>query len=87
LVAIEGPEADDDEMSDEKEDISHSMIVNDELRLCGMAGDDEDDVAGDAEELFGRAAAKELLGHTTTDPLPIDETDDLHTDPPVQGDA
>ena len=34
-------------MSDEQEDIGHSMTINDELRLCRMTGDDEDDVAGD----------------------------------------
>ncbi|CAD6264979.1 unnamed protein product [Miscanthus lutarioriparius] len=43
-------------MSDEREDIGLSMTTNDELRLCGLTGDDEDDVAGDAEELFGRRA-------------------------------
>ena len=47
-------------MSDEQEDIGLSMTINDELRLCGMTGDDEDDIVGDAEELFGRRAAEEL---------------------------
>ena len=55
-VGVEGPEAGDNEMSDEQEDIGLSMTTNDELRLCGLTGDDEDDVAGDAEELFGRRA-------------------------------
>jgi len=31
-------------MSDEQEDISHSMTINDELRLYGMTRDDKDDV-------------------------------------------
>ena len=42
-VGVEGLEAGDDEMSDEQEDIGLSMTINDELRLCGMTGDDEDD--------------------------------------------
>jgi hypothetical protein len=46
LVGVEGPEASDDEMLDEQEDIGLSMTINDELRLYGMTGDDEDDVAG-----------------------------------------
>ena len=52
-IGVEGPEDGDDEMSDEQEDFGHSMTINNELRLCGMTGDDEDDVVGDAEELFG----------------------------------
>jgi hypothetical protein len=44
LVAVERPEVGHSEMSDEQEDISHSMTINDDLRLCGMTGDDEDDV-------------------------------------------
>jgi hypothetical protein len=44
LVVVERPEVGDSEMSDEQEDIGHSMTINDELRLCGMTGDDEDDV-------------------------------------------
>jgi len=49
-------------------EFDHSQ--NDELRMCGMAGDDEDDdVREDAAMLFGRSAA---------DPLPIDDSD-----PPV----
>ena len=79
LLGIEGPEAGDDEMSDEQEDISLSMTINDDLRLCGMTGDDEDDVAGDAEELFGRCATEELYGRTAADPLPIDDTDTANT--------
>jgi len=55
------------------------MTTNDELRLYGMIGDDEDDVARDAEELFGRRAAKELYGRTDADPLPIDNTDAPNT--------
>ena len=45
-VGVEGPEAGDDEMSDEQEDIGLSMTINNKLRLCGMTEDDEDDVAG-----------------------------------------
>ena len=56
-------------MSDEQEDIGLSMTINDELRLCGMTGDDEDDIVGDAKELFGRRAAEELNGGTATHPL------------------
>ncbi|CAD6230660.1 unnamed protein product [Miscanthus lutarioriparius] len=49
-------------------EFDHSQ--NDELRMCGMAGDDEDDdVREDAAVLFGRSAA---------DPLPVDDSD-----PPV----
>ena len=44
LVAVERPEIGHSEMSDEQEDISHSMTINDDLRLYGMTGDDEDDV-------------------------------------------
>ena len=62
-------------MSDEQEDIGLSMTINDELRLCGMTGDDEDDVFGDAEELFGRRVAEELYGRTAAFPLPVDDTD------------
>jgi len=43
LVAVKRPKANDSEMSDEQEDIGHSMTINDELRLCGMT-EDEDDV-------------------------------------------
>ncbi|CAD6264536.1 unnamed protein product [Miscanthus lutarioriparius] len=71
-------------MSDEQEDIGLSMTINDELRLCGMTGDDEDDVAGDAEELFGRRAAEELYGHTAADPLPVDGTDAPNTGGTIQ---
>jgi len=62
-------------MSDEQEDIGLSMTINDELRLCGMTGDDEDDIVGDAEEHFGRRAVEELNGGTATHPLPIDNAD------------
>ena len=86
-VGVEGPETGDDEMSDEQEDIGLSMTINDELRLCGMIGDDEDDVAGDAEELFGRRAAEELYGRTAADPLPVDDTDAPNTSGAVQDDA
>ena len=49
-------------------EFDHSQ--NDKLRMCGMAGDDEDDdVREDAAVLFGRSAA---------DPLPVDDSD-----PPV----
>ena len=78
-ISVEGPEAGDDEMLDEQEDIGLSMTINDELRLCGMTGDDEDDVAGDAEELFGHRATEELYGRTAADPLPIDDTDTANT--------
>ena len=71
-------------MSDEQEDIGLSMTINDELRLCGMTGDDEDDVIGDAEELFGRRAAEELNGGTAGNPLPVDDGDGPNA---VQGDA
>ncbi|CAD6339841.1 unnamed protein product [Miscanthus lutarioriparius] len=71
-------------MSDEEEDIGLSMTINDELRLCGMTGDDEDDVVGDAEELFGRRAAEELNGGTAGNPLPVDDGDGPNA---VQGDA
>ncbi|CAD6209100.1 unnamed protein product [Miscanthus lutarioriparius] len=48
-------------------EFDHSQ--NDELRMCGMAGDDEDDdVHEDAAVLFGHSAA---------DPLPIDDSDPL----------
>ncbi|KXG35592.1 hypothetical protein SORBI_3002G196700, partial [Sorghum bicolor] len=40
------------------EEIGRTMTGNEELRLCGMAGDDEDDILGDAEELFGSAVAE-----------------------------
>jgi hypothetical protein len=43
LVAVERPEASNNEMSDEQEDIGHSMTINNELRLCEMT-EDEDDV-------------------------------------------
>ncbi|XP_066333587.1 zinc finger BED domain-containing protein RICESLEEPER 2-like [Miscanthus floridulus] len=44
-------------------EFDHSQ--NDELRMCGLAGDDdEDDVREDCAELFGRSAA---------DPLPCDQ--------------
>ena len=44
-------------------EFDHSQ--NDELRMCGLAGDDEeDDVHEDCAELFGRSAA---------DPLPCDQ--------------
>ena len=55
------------------------MTTNDELHLYGMAGDDEDDVAGDAEELFGRRVAEELYGRTAADPLPVDDTNTPNT--------
>jgi len=71
-------------MSDEQEDIGLSMTINDELRLCGMTGDDEDDIVGDAEELFGRRAAEELNGGTATHPLPVDDADGPNA---VQGDT
>jgi hypothetical protein len=57
--AVEGPEAAGSDMSsDEAEEIGRTMTTNDELRLCGLAGDDEDDIAGDAETLLGRARAQ-----------------------------
>ena len=44
-------------------EFDHSQ--NDELRMCGLAGDDEeDDVCEDCAELFGRSAV---------DPLPCDQ--------------
>ena len=86
-VGVEGPETGDDEMSDEQEDIGLSMTINDKLRLCGMTGDDEDNVAGDAEELFSRHAAEELYGRTAADPLPVDDTDAPNTGDVVQDDA
>ena len=50
-------------------EFDHSQ--NDELRMCGMAGDDEDDdVREDAVVLFGRSAA---------DPLPVDDSDPQST--------
>jgi hypothetical protein len=65
FVAVEGPEAGRSAMSEsEAEEIGHSMTINDELRLCGMAGDDEDDVIGDAEALLGPRAAEELFNRT-----------------------
>jgi hypothetical protein len=48
----------------EAEEIGHSMTINDELRLCGMAGDDEDDVIGDVEALLGPRAAEKLFNRT-----------------------
>ena len=49
-------------------EFDHSQ--NDELRICGMVGDDEDDdVYEDTPVLFDRSAA---------DPLPVDDSD-----PPV----
>jgi hypothetical protein len=38
---------------------SHSDEVdgNDERRLCGLDGDDDDDMREDREELFGRSSA------------------------------
>jgi hypothetical protein len=60
--AVEGPEAGGGDMSsDEAEEIGRTMTTNDELRLCGLAGDDEDDIVGDAEALLGRAAAERLF--------------------------
>jgi hypothetical protein len=65
FVAVEGPVAGSSAMSEsEAEEIGHSMTINDELRLCGMAGDDEDDVIGDAEALLGPRAAEELFNRT-----------------------
>jgi hypothetical protein len=53
-------------------EFDHSQ--NDEMRMCGMAGDDEeDDVREDAAVLFGRNAA---------DPLPAEQTDPPSTDDP-----
>ncbi|CAD6273342.1 unnamed protein product [Miscanthus lutarioriparius] len=47
----------------EEGEFDHSQ--NDELRMCGLAGDDEqDDVREDCAELFGRSAV---------DPLPYDQ--------------
>jgi hypothetical protein len=66
-------------MSDEQEDIDHSMTINDELCLCRMTGDDENDVARDAKELFDHRASKELYGPTAADPLPVDDTDAPNT--------
>ncbi|XP_066381626.1 zinc finger BED domain-containing protein RICESLEEPER 2-like [Miscanthus floridulus] len=86
-VGVEGPEAGDNEISDEQEDIGLSMTTNNELRLCGMTGDDEDDVAGDVEELFGHRAAEELYGRTAAHPVPIDDTDAPNTGGAVQDDA
>jgi hypothetical protein len=63
--AVEGPEAAGGDMSsDEAEEIGRTMTTNDELCLCGLAGDDEDDIAGDAEALLGRAAAERLFNCT-----------------------
>ena len=54
-------------MADE-DGIGHSMTINNELRLCGMTGDDkEDDVRTDVGELFGCSA---------TDPILLDQHDD-----------
>ena len=36
-------------------DESHS--INDDLRLCGLPGDDQDDLAADGEALFGSSCA------------------------------
>ena len=58
LVAVEEPEA--WEMADDG--IRHSMAINEELRLCRLPGDDEDDsVHTDTEEIFGRSAADPIL--------------------------
>lgn len=65
-------------MSDEQDEIGHSMTINNELRICGLVPDDEDDVAGDAEALFGRTAA---------DPIPVDQTEPPQTGAPVDSDA
>jgi hypothetical protein len=44
-AAVEGPEAGGSEMSDDEvEEIGQSMTANDELRLFGMRGDDEEDL-------------------------------------------
>jgi len=74
-------------MSDEQEDIGLSMTINDELRLCGMTGDGEDDVVGDAEELFERHAADELCGRTTADLFPVDDANAPNTGGVIQGDT
>lgn len=38
--------------------MGHSMTINDDLRLCGMIGDDkDDDLRANTEELFGWSAA------------------------------
>jgi hypothetical protein len=41
---------------------SHSDEVdgNDERRLCGLDGDDDDDMREDREELFGRSSASPI---------------------------
>ena len=71
VAAVEEPETAEMAPSAGRHDngeFDHSQ--NDELRMCGMAGDDEDDdVREDAAVLFGRSAA---------DPLPVDDSD-----PPV----
>jgi hypothetical protein len=67
-------------MSDEDE-IGLTMTGNEEMRLCGLTGDDEDDLVGDAEELFGRRSSEELFEGSVAHPHPVD--DDVA---PIQGD-
>ena len=71
VAAVEEPETTEMAPGSGRHDdgeFDHSQ--NDELRMCGMAGDDEDDdVREDTAVLFGRSAA---------DPLPVDDFD-----PPV----
>ena len=54
---------------------------NDELRMCGLTGDDEDDnVADDMNELFGRSAADPLPGDQTGVPIEVDGAADPDAD-------
>ncbi|KAG0522526.1 hypothetical protein BDA96_07G044700 [Sorghum bicolor] len=58
-------------MSEEDEIIE--MTENEEMRLCGLTRDDEDDLFGDAEELLGRRAAEELFEGSAAHPHLVDD--------------
>jgi hypothetical protein len=50
-------------------DDMEEYTINDDLRACGLPGDDEDDLASNGEALFGSSAA----------PINVDGGDDAGT--------
>ena len=77
VAAIEEPKTAEMALGTGRHDdgeFDHSQ--NDELRMCGMAGDDEDDdVREDVAMLFGRSAADPLLVDDSDPPVDVADAD------------
>jgi len=56
-----------------EEDEVVEMTENEEMQFCGLTGDDEDDLFGDAEELLGRHATEDLFDGSAAHPHPVDD--------------